>query len=133
MNAENNAPGRSGCAGGHRRLRLGILAAARALGLDFVPLLNEQYDLVIPSKYPTRGHVSRPYWPSSALRSSPPRWKPSAGTIRLVLGRFLRSFPVEGCKWQVVSGRLQSKRIIRPILQQYLSHGFIRSPKLTQI
>jgi putative molybdopterin biosynthesis protein len=27
---------------------LGILSAARALGLDFVPLLNEQYDLVIP-------------------------------------------------------------------------------------
>ena len=27
---------------------LGILAAARALGLDFVPLDEEQYDLVIP-------------------------------------------------------------------------------------
>lgn len=32
---------------------LGILAAARALGLDFVPLFNEQYDLVIPSEYYT--------------------------------------------------------------------------------
>ncbi len=27
---------------------LGVLSAARALGLDFVPLLNERYDLVIP-------------------------------------------------------------------------------------
>ncbi len=30
---------------------LGILAAARALGLDFVPLFNEQYDLVIPRRF----------------------------------------------------------------------------------
>jgi putative molybdopterin biosynthesis protein len=30
---------------------LGILAAARALGLDFVPLLREQYDLVIPLEH----------------------------------------------------------------------------------
>jgi putative molybdopterin biosynthesis protein len=30
---------------------LGILAAARALGLDFVPLLKERYDLVIPRVY----------------------------------------------------------------------------------
>ena len=28
---------------------LGILAAARALGLDFVPLLKERYDLVVPA------------------------------------------------------------------------------------
>ena len=27
---------------------LGVLSAARALGLDFIPLFNEQYDLVIP-------------------------------------------------------------------------------------
>jgi putative molybdopterin biosynthesis protein len=27
---------------------LGISAAARALGLDFVPVVSEQYDLVIP-------------------------------------------------------------------------------------
>ncbi len=27
---------------------LGILAAARALGLDFVPLTPERYDLVVP-------------------------------------------------------------------------------------
>ena len=30
---------------------LGILAAARALDLDFVPLFNERYDLVIPQEY----------------------------------------------------------------------------------
>ncbi len=30
---------------------LGILAAARALALDFVPLLKERYDLVIPKEY----------------------------------------------------------------------------------
>jgi putative molybdopterin biosynthesis protein len=30
---------------------LGILAAARALGLDFVPLLEERYDLVIPTEH----------------------------------------------------------------------------------
>jgi putative molybdopterin biosynthesis protein len=27
---------------------LGILAAARALGLDFIPLTPERYDLVVP-------------------------------------------------------------------------------------
>lgn len=30
---------------------LGILAAARALGLDFIPLFDERYDLVIPSEH----------------------------------------------------------------------------------
>lgn len=30
---------------------LGILSAANAMGLDFVPLLSEQYDLVIPSEH----------------------------------------------------------------------------------
>jgi putative molybdopterin biosynthesis protein len=30
---------------------LGILAAARALGLDFVPLFRERYDLVIPQEH----------------------------------------------------------------------------------
>ena len=30
---------------------LGILSAARAMGLDFVPLLTEQYDLVIPREF----------------------------------------------------------------------------------
>ena len=30
---------------------LGIFAAARALGLDFIPVVSEQYDLVIPSAF----------------------------------------------------------------------------------
>jgi putative molybdopterin biosynthesis protein len=30
---------------------MGVLAAARALDLDFVPVATEQYDLVIPEKY----------------------------------------------------------------------------------
>ena len=30
---------------------LGIYAAARALDLDFIPLVTEQYDLVIPDEY----------------------------------------------------------------------------------
>ncbi len=30
---------------------MGVLAAARALGLDFVPVATEQYDLVIPEEY----------------------------------------------------------------------------------
>ena len=34
--------------GGSADVGLGILSAARALDLDFIPLLNEQYDLVIP-------------------------------------------------------------------------------------
>ncbi len=34
--------------GGSADVGLGILSAARALRLDFIPLLNEQYDLVIP-------------------------------------------------------------------------------------
>jgi len=30
---------------------LGIFAAARALDLDFIPVVTEQYDLVIPQEY----------------------------------------------------------------------------------
>jgi len=30
---------------------LGIYAAAKALDLDFIPLVTEQYDLVIPTAY----------------------------------------------------------------------------------
>jgi putative molybdopterin biosynthesis protein len=30
---------------------LGIYAAARALGLDFIPVVTEQYDLVVPEAY----------------------------------------------------------------------------------
>ena len=35
-------------ASGAADVGLGILAAARALGLDFLPLLKEEYDLAIP-------------------------------------------------------------------------------------
>ena len=38
-------------AAGRADTGLGILSAARAMGLDFVPLLNEQYDLVIPAEF----------------------------------------------------------------------------------
>ena len=34
--------------GGSADAGLGIYAAARALGLDFVPIITESYDLVIP-------------------------------------------------------------------------------------
>ncbi len=38
-------------AGGAADAGMGILAAARALGLDFVPLFTERYDLVIPQTF----------------------------------------------------------------------------------
>jgi putative molybdopterin biosynthesis protein len=38
-------------ASGAADVGLGILAAARALGLEFVPLFDEQYQLVIPRQY----------------------------------------------------------------------------------
>ena len=38
-------------AGGRVAVGLGVLSAARALGMDFVPLQNEQYDLVIPREF----------------------------------------------------------------------------------
>ena len=37
--------------GGSADAGLGILSAARALGLDFIPLLSEEYDLVIPMEH----------------------------------------------------------------------------------
>ncbi len=38
-------------AGGRADFGLGILSAARAMDLDFVPLLSEQYDLVMPREH----------------------------------------------------------------------------------
>ena len=38
-------------ASGRADVGLGVAAAARALGLDFEPLFNERYDLVIPCEY----------------------------------------------------------------------------------
>ncbi len=37
--------------GGRADVGLGILPAAKAMGLDFVPLFEEQYDLVIPAEF----------------------------------------------------------------------------------
>ncbi len=37
--------------GGKADAGLGILPAARAMGLDFIPLFSEEYDLVIPAEY----------------------------------------------------------------------------------
>lgn len=38
-------------AGGSADAGLGILSAARAIGVDFVPLLSEQYDLIVPGEF----------------------------------------------------------------------------------
>ena len=38
-------------AAGRADTGLGILSAARSMGLDFVPMLNERYDLVIPAQF----------------------------------------------------------------------------------
>jgi putative molybdopterin biosynthesis protein len=43
--------------GGSADAGLGVLSAARALELDFVPLLNEEYDLVIPTEHYESGHL----------------------------------------------------------------------------
>ena len=43
--------------GGSADAGLGVLSAARALELEFVPLLNEEYDLVIPTEHYESGHL----------------------------------------------------------------------------
>ena len=52
-------------AGGAASTGLGILAAARALELDFVPLFSEQYQLVIPREHYESPKLA-PSWRSSA-------------------------------------------------------------------
>ena len=37
--------------GGKANVGLGILPAAKAMGLDFIPLFSEEYDMVIPTEY----------------------------------------------------------------------------------
>ena len=37
--------------GGNADAGLGILSAAKALGLDFIPVMDEHYDLIIPDEY----------------------------------------------------------------------------------
>ncbi len=46
-------------AGGSADAGLGVLAAARALGMDFVPLLTERFDLAIPAEFYERA-ILRP-------------------------------------------------------------------------
>ncbi|HEY9089660.1 MAG TPA: substrate-binding domain-containing protein, partial [Anaerolineaceae bacterium] len=46
-------------ASGRASVGLGIAAAAQALGLDFVPLFSERYDLVIPCEH-VRGSLLAP-------------------------------------------------------------------------
>ena len=38
-------------AGGRADVGLGILSAANVMGLDFVPVMSEQYDLIIPVEH----------------------------------------------------------------------------------
>jgi putative molybdopterin biosynthesis protein len=38
---------------------LGIMAAARALKLDFIPVTEERYDLIIPRQYLTMPSIQR--------------------------------------------------------------------------
>ena len=45
--------------GGRADVGLGILPAARAMGLEFVPLFEEEYDLVIPTQF-YEGDLLRP-------------------------------------------------------------------------
>jgi putative molybdopterin biosynthesis protein len=41
----------AGVLGGTADMGLGIFAAARALNLDFIPIVTEQYDLIIPERF----------------------------------------------------------------------------------
>lgn len=44
---------------GRADVGMGVLAAARALGLDFIPLAEEEYDLVIPTEHFETGKMAR--------------------------------------------------------------------------
>jgi putative molybdopterin biosynthesis protein len=43
--------------GGAADAGLGIYAAAKALGLDFIPVVTEQYDLIIPEAHFESGNI----------------------------------------------------------------------------
>jgi putative molybdopterin biosynthesis protein len=45
--------------GGTADMGLGIFAAARALNLDFIPVVTEQYDLIIPERFLDTGNIQR--------------------------------------------------------------------------
>ena len=65
---------------GRAHTGLAVRAAACALGLDFVPVGVEEYDLVIRSAMP-RTNASSPCWMSSAPRPSARKWPPWAATV----------------------------------------------------
>ena len=45
--------------GGTADMGLGIFAAARALNLDFIPVVTEQYDLIIPGRFFDTENIQR--------------------------------------------------------------------------
>jgi putative molybdopterin biosynthesis protein len=45
--------------GGTADMGLGIFAAARALNLDFIPVVTEQYDLIIPERFFDTENIQR--------------------------------------------------------------------------
>ena len=75
---------------------MGIYAAAKALGLDFVPLALERYDLVIPARF-LDDPVFRPSAPCSIRRHSRRASKPRAAMTRPSPGRSWRKAK-NGCR-----------------------------------
>ena len=63
------ASGRADCG-------LGIAAAAQALELDFIPLYEERYDLVVPDQYYNSESVSPVMEHSYSRRTSGGQWLP---------------------------------------------------------
>ena len=51
---------------------LGIMAAARALGLDFIPVVTERYDLVVPETTwaDERFQKTRGYYPFEEFKTA---------------------------------------------------------------
>ncbi len=49
----------SAVAGGVADAGLGILPAAKALGLDFIPVATERNDLIIPAVYAGDGNIEK--------------------------------------------------------------------------
>lgn len=75
---------------------MGIYAAAKALGLDFVPLALERYDLVIPTRFLDDPRVRRPR-PAQIRRHSRRASKPKAAMTRPSPGRSWRKAK-NGCR-----------------------------------
>ena len=75
------AAGRADCG-------LGVLAAARAFGLDFVPVAKEPYDLV--SRASTEDELLAPSGPCSSPTTSAARWTDLGGYDTAEMGRRIR-------------------------------------------